>query len=232
MKMFDAVIFDWDWTLADTRKFLINSFQRVLKEIGCEVSDEFIERRIGTGARNTLRDSLKATGIPFNDRTIDELLKRKIEVQMELIESVELFDGTIDLLNSLHNRVKMALATMSNRKVVNKLLDEKNVRKYFDVVITVDEVDQPKPHPEIFLKCVEKLHCEPERCVVIEDSIFGIKAAKEANMKCIAVPTGAYSIDELREEKPDLIVESIKEKEAILNFILNKKCNSESKPGS
>jgi len=50
-EMFEAVIFDWDWTLADTKRFLISSFQKALREVGCDVSDRFIERRIGSGAK-------------------------------------------------------------------------------------------------------------------------------------------------------------------------------------
>ena len=220
MRMFDAVIFDWDGTLADTHRFVVNSFQRVLKGFGCNVSDEFLEKRIGIGARNMFKEALEATNMPFDEKTIEKLLEKKIEIQVKLTENVNLFDGTVDLLDSLHNKVKMALATMSNRMVINKLLTEKGIGKYFDEVITADEVLQPKPNPEVFLKCATKLRCSPVKCVVVEDSIFGVKAAKEAKMKCIAIPTGAYSIEELREQKPDLIVNSINEKKKILAFIV------------
>jgi len=218
--MFDAVIFDWDGTLADTKRFVVFSFQKVLTEIGCKVSDEFIERRIGIGARNAFIEALKVTNIPCDDRTIDELVKRKVKIQTRLTRNVSLFEGAIDLLDSLQGKVKMALATMSNRRVISKLISEKEVRKYFDFVITADEVLQPKPNPEVFLKCAEKLKCNPEKCVVIEDSIFGVIAAREAKMKCIAIPTGAFSKQELKLEEPDLIVGSLTEKEKILGFVL------------
>jgi HAD superfamily hydrolase (TIGR01509 family) len=218
--MFDAVIFDWDGTLADTKRVVVDSFQKVLKEIGCKVSDEFIARLIGIGTKNTFKEALKTVNITLDDETLDELVKKKIKIQIELTENVNLFEGAVDLLNSLHNRVKIALATMSNREVVNKLLSEKRVRKYFEVIITADEILQPKPNPEVFLECAKKLKCLPEKCVVIEDSVFGVKAAKKAKMKCIAIPSGTYSIEELGDQKPDLIVNSINEKEKILNFIL------------
>lgn len=218
--MFEAVIFDWDWTLADTKRFLISSFQKALREVGCNVSDRFIERRIGSGAKNTLRASLEAAGIKPSDELIQKLLERKIEVQLSLTGTVRLIDGAMDLLNSLYGKVRMALATMSNRKVIDKLLEEVKVAKFFDVVITVDEVNRPKPDPEIFLRCAEKMNVPPERCVVVEDSVFGVEAARKAGMKCIAIPSGAYTIEELREHKPDLIVHSLKEREKILSFIL------------
>ncbi|RJS79454.1 HAD family phosphatase [Candidatus Bathyarchaeota archaeon] len=227
--MFEAVIFDWDETLADTKRVIVLSFQKVLKSIGCKVSDEFIERRIGIGSRKLFKEALKAAGLPFDDKTVENLVEKKISVQAELTGEVELFDGAVDLLEALQGRVKIALATMSNRKTIDKILREKGVRKYFDLVITEDEVSQPKPNPEIFLKCAAELGCRIQRCVVIEDSIFGVKAAKEAGMKCIAIPSGAYSAEELKREGADLIVDSIKEKERILSFIFGEAESSDRK---
>ena len=214
-----AVIFDWDGTLADTRRVVVKGFQKVLASIGCVVTDRFIERRIGIGAKNTFMQALKAKNMLFDEAKLDDLVKKKTEIQTGLTKEVNLFEGAIELLDSLHGRAKMALATMSNRRVIDKLLLEKEVAEYFEFVISVDEVSKPKPDPEIFLKCARALGARPEDCVVVEDSIFGVEAAKKARMKCIAVPTGAYSIEELRKEEPDLIVQSLNERERILAFI-------------
>jgi len=218
--MFDAVIFDWDGTLADTKWAVVNAFQNVLKEIGCNVSDRFIERRIGMGAKTTFEDALETAKMPYNDEMIGTLVEKKVEAQLRSAKHVKLFRGTIDLLNSLQYKVRMALASMNNRAVIDRLLTQKGVNVYFDVIIAVEEVLHPKPNPEIFLKCAQRLRCRPENCVVLEDSIFGIQAAKNAFMKCIAISTGAYPGKELAEQRPDLIVSSITEREKILNFIL------------
>jgi beta-phosphoglucomutase family hydrolase len=218
--MFEAVIFDWDGTLADTRHAIVLSFQKVLKEVGCKVSDEFLEKQIGIGARNMLKNALKTAGIPFDEEMIDDLLDRKNRIHAEQSDKIRLFDGATDLLDSLRSKVKMALATMSSRKLADKLLREKGIRDYFDFVITADEVQKPKPDPEVFLKCAKKLGCQPEKCVVVEDSIFGVIAARKAGMKCIAIPSGAYSEEELEKEAPNIIVSSINEKHRILNYSL------------
>jgi len=220
--MYSAVIFDWDGTLADTREIIVHSFQKVLRKIGCRVSDEFLERLIGIGARNMFKKSLEATGRMYDEEMIDNLLKEKMEIHLELTPKVKLFDGAISLLESLRPKVKIALATMSNRKVIDKMLKEKGIQNYFDYVLTADEVKNPKPDPEAFLKCAEAIECEPEKCVVVEDSIFGVIAARRAGMRCIAVPSGSYSRSELEREKPDLIVDSLKEKDKILAYILGK----------
>jgi len=218
--MFELVIFDWDGTLADTREVIVLAFQRVLSKIGCEVSDEFLERLIGIGARNMFKEALKTVEIQYDEEMIEKLLEEKTKVHLSLTSKIRLFDGAISLLEALKPAVKMALATMSNRKVIEKTLREKKIRGYFDYIITADEVEKPKPHPEAFIKCAEAMRCKPERCVVVEDSIFGVIAAKRAGMKCIAVPSGFYSRSDLEKERPDLIVSSLREKDKILAYIL------------
>jgi len=220
--MFDMVIFDWDGTLADTQEVIVLSFQKVLSRIGCKVSDEFLKRRIGIGARNMFREALKTAKISYDEKMIDKLLEEKTEIHLMLTPKIRLFDGVIDLLEALRPVVKMALATMSNRKVIDKTLREKDIRGFFDFVITADEVKKPKPDPEALLKCAEAMRCKPERCVVVEDSIFGVIAARRAGMRCIAIPSGFYSRSDLEREKPDLIVDSIKEKDRIFAYILGK----------
>lgn len=223
MRMFKAVIFDWDGTLADTRKAIMESFRKVLSEIDCTVSDEFIERRIGVGTRRVIEDALRECGITSDEETQEKLIERKIEFQTELTGSVNLFEGAVELLDALHGRVKIALATMGPRKVVEKLISEKAIRGYFDAVVTAEDVLNPKPNPEIFLQTARKMKLTPEECLVVEDSIFGVKAAKVARMGCVAIPSGAYTGEELRKEKPDLLVKSLSEWERILKFVLEKK---------
>ena len=217
--MFDAVIFDWDGTLADTKDVIVLSFQTVLKEIGCMVSNEFLEKRIGVGVRNMLIAALDLSSMPHDDGVLDALVEEKNRMHAQLSDRIEMFDGAADLLASLHGQLKVALATMSNRSVIDKLLWEKGIGKYFDLVITANDVRQPKPHPEVFLKSAVKLHCHPSKCVVVEDSVFGVIAAKNADMKCIAIVSGAYTASELTEGGADLIVNSLTETQEILDYI-------------
>ena len=219
--MAKAVIFDWDGTLADTKKAVVQSFQKVLGEAGCVVSDEFIERRMGIGTKKTIEEAFRECNMRFDNEMLKNLAREKIKIQACLTEIVDLFEGAAELLEELQGRTKIALATMSGRKVVDKILAEKRIKTYFDVVVSADEIVKPKPDPEVFLVSAKKLGVDPEDCVVVEDSVFGVRAAKAAEMKCIAVPSGAYSGEELEQENPDLMINSLTEKERILDFIFN-----------
>ena len=217
--MFEAVIFDWDGTLADTRQVVVASFQKALSDVHCEIRGEFIERRIGIGSAETFREILRSSKVRFDETLIKRLVEKKIQNEIEMSSDVKLFDGSLDLLEHLRGKVKLGLASMNDWGVINNLLKITSTQRFFDATLTADDIAEPKPNPEIFLKCARKLRSSPERCVVVEDSIFGVKAAKTAKMGCIAVLTGVYSREELKKANPDLIVDSLKEKSEVLNFI-------------
>jgi beta-phosphoglucomutase len=218
--MFEAAIFDWDGTLADTRKVILTSFQKALKEINLEVPNRYIERRIGIGASDTFREILGAANRRVDETVVKQLVERKSKVEIQLADQVQLFEGATELLGLLRGKLKMGLASMNNRPVVMHLLNLNHIADCFDEVLTVEAVSHSKPHPEIFLKTAQQLKVNSERCVVFEDSIFGVKAAKAAGMSCVAVATGVYSMDELKVEKPDLIVKSLSEPK-ISPFVLS-----------
>jgi HAD superfamily hydrolase (TIGR01509 family) len=185
-----------------------------------DVSDEFVERRIGVGAAWTFKEILESKGLTPASRSIKRLVEAKIRTALKNSDDLKLFLCAIELLESLQGKVKMGLASMNNRKVIDFLLKALDVDKFFSVVVTGDDVNKSKPDPEIFLKTAQKLGSKPEACVVLEDSIFGVKAAKAGNMGCVAVAQGAYSVAELGKANPDLIVNSLQEKEQIVKFIL------------
>ena len=215
----EAVIFDWDGTLADTRLAIVKSFQKALSDLKLEVSNEFIERRIGIGADETFREILRASKLEPDEKTVRHLIVEKNRAEIELSNKVKLFAGASELLEALRGKVKLALASMNSRIIIDHLTKAKKVEGFFDVVLTADEVQHSKPNPEIFLKSAFKLGVKPEKCVVVEDSIFGVRAAKAAKMDCVAVVTGVYSREELERADPDLIAGSLKDNK-ILSFIL------------
>jgi len=104
--MFEAVLFDWDGTLADTRRAIVVSFQKALKEISLEVPVQYIERRIGIGASETFREILKAANRRVDGKVVKQLVERKSKVQIELATEVKLFEGSLELLEMLKGKVR------------------------------------------------------------------------------------------------------------------------------
>ncbi|MBK5133671.1 MAG: HAD family phosphatase [Candidatus Lokiarchaeota archaeon] len=221
VEMFEAVIFDWDGTLANTKKIIVMAFQRALNEIDCKISNSFIERLIGIGSIETFREILKFKNVRFDKSLLEFLVRKKVQFSIELNGDITLFAGSRELLESLEGRVKMGLASMNNRDFIDFMLRKFDLSNIFDSVITANEIINAKPHPEIFQKCAKQLYVIPEKCVVFEDSVFGIQAAKQARMSCIAVLTGVYNTNEVKNKFPDIVVNSLEEKQKILNFIFH-----------
>jgi len=219
--MFETVIFDWDGTLADTRKVVVASFQKALDEINCRVSDDFIEQRIGIGSTKTFKEILLFSKRDFDEKLVQLLSKHKIQNQIEMSRSISLLPGSRQLLESLYGVAQLGLASSNDREVINHMLKITDTKRFFKAVVTAEDVSNPKPDPEIFLKCAKNLKTTPEKCVVVEDSTFGIIAAKRAKMKCIAVPTGVHSRKILKKANPDLILDSLRNRSAFLAFVFN-----------
>jgi beta-phosphoglucomutase len=217
--MFEAVIFDWDGTLADTQQVVVASFQKALNEVHCKINGEFIKRLIGIGSVETFKEILRSAKVPFDETLIKILVEKKVQNEIAMSNNVKLFGGSQELLKALRGKVKLGLASMNDRAVISHLLKMTNTQRFFNAVVTASGIVNSKPDPEIFLKCALRLRSKPSNCVVVEDSIFGVKAAKTAKMGCIAVLTGVYSQKELKKANPSLIVDSLKEKTEILNFI-------------
>jgi beta-phosphoglucomutase len=218
--MFEAAIFDWDGTLADTRRIINISFQTALAEINCQVSQRDIERRIGIGAAETFRQLLHLKNVPFGEDLIAELVEIKSQLEINLSGQVALFAGAQELVLSLQEKMKVALASMNNRSVILHMLKVLKLNNCFEVVLTTESVSLPKPNPELFQKTAEQLGVAASRCIVFEDSVFGVKAAKAAGMGCVGVTTGVYSMQELESEGVDLTVESLNNPK-ILRFIMS-----------
>jgi beta-phosphoglucomutase len=216
--MFEAAIFDWDGTLADTRRVIVLSFQKTVHEAGLHVTDEYIERRIGIGAAETFRDILRSANMPVDEALVKRLVERKSQLEIELTPQVQLFPGARELLAALQGKVHVGLASMNNRSVITHMVQANNLGQYFETILTAENISHSKPYPEIFLKTAAELKTTPEKCVVLEDSIFGVKAAKAGGMGCVAVTTGVYTAEELAGEKPDLVVKTLADKR-ILPFI-------------
>lgn len=183
-----AVIFDMDGVIIDSeplwRRAMIQSFN----EIGIPFSEE--ECRLTTGLRFIEVAEYWFTRHRIEHMTVFEFDHKVISHLCELIKAEgKLMQGVEEVLVYLKREgFKIALGTSSSTLLMNTVVDELGIRPYFDTVCSAEHLEFGKPHPEVFINCAKELKVKPVECLVIEDSVNGVIAAKAAQMKVLAVP--------------------------------------------
>ena len=202
-----CIIFDMDGVLINSEPLHFEFESMLFKSLGITVSREEHETFVGTTAK-TLWTSLKQShNIPF---TVQELiLKEQLEFleYLENRKNIKLIPGIKELLINLKDKgFYIALASSSPHRLINYVLDKTNINEFFRIKISGDDITDGKPNPEIFLKTAELLNIKPAKCLVMEDSKNGVKAAKLAGMKCIGYSNPDSGNQNLQEA--DLIIKS------------------------
>ena len=206
--MLKAIIFDMDGVLIDSIKPIWESFNRILKEEGVYFSEDYIKRNLA----RSLRDNLQAWKTEFGIKDYDlmEFSKKAGEIQFELMKEEKVNHRLFNLLQeSKKNNIECAVATSSLRWRAEKILDLLDIKNFFSMVVTADDVKNHKPAPDVFLEAASQLKVNPEECVVIEDAGNGIDAAKHAKMKTIGLITKYHQADEL--DHADMVIKDFSE---------------------
>lgn len=183
--MLGAVIFDMDGVIIDSEPIHFEAYKETLKEFGVEADTSGFSCYVGVSNIEMWEDLKRKYNLKIST-------KKAIERQMEITFKVfnEMTDDAIPGIRELLNELKakgvlIALASSSPVAFIEEVLKKLEIRKYFDVVQSGEEVEMGKPAPDIFLKAAKLLEVTPEECVVIEDAEHGANAAKAAGMKCI-----------------------------------------------
>jgi HAD superfamily hydrolase (TIGR01509 family) len=199
-----AVIFDRDGVILDSESININSAVKAFQELGIAIKEEEKDWIVGRHP-----DDYKKLFLKKYDFSYEEFRKIQRKTYYELLESTPLFDETILLIRRLHKlKIPLALTTSSGLKSTLQVLKNANLENVFTIIVTYEDYKKRKPNPESYEITAKKLKLNPEDCVVIEDSSVGIEAAKNAGMKCIAIPNEYTKNQDF--SKADLIVDSAK----------------------
>ncbi len=197
----EVIAFDMDGTLLDSIEARAGSFVKVLRDFGVEVGIDEIKKYIGMRSIDIAKDLVKKYSLPI---TPEEFAERRVKVFYdEMIGKVKVFPCVIDLLEFLSKRYRLALATSSSKKGVEVLMGE--LLKYFDIIVTIEDVSKGKPDPEIYLKIREA----DENAIAVEDSCVGIRSAKAAGLVVIGVLNGNKEMVELYSAGADYIFKDI-----------------------
>lgn len=204
-----AVLFDMDGVLVDSEPVINAAAIAGLAEYGVYARPEDFHPFVGTGEDRYIGGVSELYGVPYKL----EMKTRVYEIYLELVpERIKVFEGVKELLQSLQAAGHiMALASSADRIKIDANLRAADISPdYFAAIISGDDVVRKKPAPDIYLQAANKIRAVPEQCVVIEDALNGIMAAKAAGMKCIAVAS-SFSPEQLSAESPDYICNHIGE---------------------
>jgi HAD superfamily hydrolase (TIGR01509 family) len=186
MMSYLAVIFDLDGTVIADEFVYGAAFKSILQKLGVKVESRYPQKG-GIGVRENWVRMMKKYDIKTN-KSISEIAKDTQDEYLKHIGDVELKNGFVTFIESIRrDGILTALATSNEWFVVEKILEIFSIDKYFDTVTTGEEVRFKKPDPDIFLVTADKLGVDRKSCVVIEDSVAGIKAAHAAGMKTVAL---------------------------------------------
>ena len=183
-----AVIFDMDGVIIDSeplwRQIMIQSFT----EIGIPFTDN--DCRITTGLRFKEVATFWFNKHDITSVSVEDFDKLVIFRLSELIlkEGLPMKGVNQALAYLKENNYKMAIGTSSSNDFMNTVVKALDIKSYFDTLCSAEHLSYGKPHPEVFLNCASNLGINPKQCIVIEDSVNGIVAAKAAQMKVIAIP--------------------------------------------
>lgn len=180
-----AIIFDLDGVIADSEHISAKADVTVLSKLGIVMTEEEKTRAFGRRTEEIYGDVLRERKLTMN---MERLVREKNRVFIGLIKgNLRPLKDSVELVKFfIEKGFKVALATSSHVEKMTSELRELGIENLFEIKVTGDDVYKGKPDPEMFLKAAGRLGVKPGECAVIEDSAFGVQAAKNAGMFAIA----------------------------------------------
>jgi HAD superfamily hydrolase (TIGR01509 family) len=213
-----AVIFDLDGVLADSEPWWNQIDAKLLAEHGVSYRGEYHRNVLGVSYR--LAVEFYKNAFHFS-ASVEELMRRRGEIATDFFANrVGLFPSAKTTLEQLREmKLHLAVATSSVSASARPFLDRTGIRSLFSVVVTGDEVQRGKPHPEIYLQTAKKFGIAPEACLVIEDALAGIAAAKAANMRVAAIPDRRFVDPREYEKEANYVLGNLSEIPALIRRV-------------
>lgn len=183
-----AVLFDFDGVVVQSEQLHMRTFLELLEPYGVKVSEQrWYNEFAGTGSRHIFEVLVKEYDIP---KSVDELVQaRKTNYEKAVKKGMlKLTPGVIEFLEKLkQKKIKTAIVSGSHRTNIEAALKIFGLNKFFDIVVSGDELEKRKPDPEPFLYAARKLKITPTECIAIEDSVSGAKSVKAAGIKLVII---------------------------------------------
>jgi len=203
--MLRAVIFDFDGVITDSEILHLRAFNRVLAQHDIEITTkDYYKEYLGLTDVDCFKLLIHQGLLEAEQQQIENLVKQKNLIFEEMAKTEgQIIEGVRDFLQMLkENNVPMAICSGAVRAEIELILEQARLSPFFAVIVSAEQIKKGKPHPDGFLLTLQKLNnnrqalITAEQCVVIEDSHWGLEAAKKAGMHTVAV-TNSYDADQL-----------------------------------
>jgi beta-phosphoglucomutase len=212
MQSRDAVIWDVDGTLVDTAELHYRAWDRLTRELRLPFTRADFNATFGWRNPEIIRKLFDPHG---SDAYVAELGARKEEYYRAAarVEGIALLPGAHPLLEGLHALgFAQAVGSSAPRANVMLIVRLTQTLPFFDAIVSMEDTQHGKPDPQVFQTAADKLGVPYGRCLVLEDAVVGVQAAKRGGMKCIAVRfVGHHPVSALREAGADRVVPSLEE---------------------
>jgi len=203
------IVFDFDGVIADTEKAHFEMFRQSLLDEGIKLTwPEYCEKYLGYSDHECFKQVLADKGRQYGSETVERIFQRKKANFARFIERNSLIiPGVRRLLEELRSEnIICSICSGALTEEIEFILNKERLRDFFTFIVSADDVSRSKPDPEGYRLCLDRINATDGgrmrvlagQCVVIEDSIWGIRAAHAADMRCLAVET-SYPVEKLRE---------------------------------
>jgi HAD superfamily hydrolase (TIGR01509 family) len=191
--MIQAVVFDLDGVLLDSEQVWDEVREQITSERGGRWHENAQREMMGMSSREWSRYMHDQLGVPEPPGEISTEVVRRLEEMYR--RKLPLIDGVREAVERLAARWPLGLASSSNRELIDLVLEVSGLGRYFSVTVSSEEVAQGKPAPDVYLEAARRLSVAPKRCAAVEDSRNGIRSAKAAGMRVIAIPNPHFPPD-------------------------------------
>jgi HAD superfamily hydrolase (TIGR01509 family) len=186
----EAVVFDLDGVLVDSEHVWDEVREILADERGGRWHDRAQADMMGMSSTEWSRYMHDVIGLPESPDEINAEVVRRMLARYR--DELPLLPGAVDAVGRLHAEFRLAVASSSNRPIIETVLRESGLERLFEITVSSEEVERGKPAPDVYLEAARRLGVGPERCAALEDSGNGIRAARAARMRVLAIPNPRY----------------------------------------
>jgi HAD superfamily hydrolase (TIGR01509 family) len=203
----DAVIFDLDGVLVDSEVVWNDARRELVEEGGGNWRGDSQRAMMGMSSVEWSRYMHEQLGLPMSAEAISAAAVKRVERLYR--ERLPLIPGARQAVISLASRWPLAIASSANRSIIALVLELADLTDRFQAAVSSEEVSRGKPAPDVYLEAARRISREPARCVAVEDSANGLRAAAAAGMSVIAIPNRAFPPEQEALAKADVVLPSI-----------------------